>query len=78
MSEQKTLLIADDNRPLALAGVMGGEGSGVSDDTQHLFLECAFFSPLAIAGKARGYGLHTDSSHRFERGVDPELQNRAM
>jgi len=73
-----TLLIADDNKPLALAGIMGGEGSGVSDDTQHLFLECAFFNPLAIAGKARGYGLHTDSSHRFERGVDPELQNKAM
>jgi len=73
-----TLLIADDNKPLALAGIMGGEGSGVSDDTQHLFLECAFFSPLAIAGKARGYGLHTDSSHRFERGVDPELQNKAI
>ena len=73
-----TLLIADDKKPLALAGIMGGEGSGVSDDTQHLFLECAFFNPLSIAGKARGYGLHTDSSHRFERGVDPELQFKAM
>jgi len=73
-----TLLIADDKKPLALAGIMGGEGSGVSDDTQHLFLECAFFNPLAIAGKARENGLHTDSSHRFERGVDPELQFKAM
>ena len=73
-----TLLIADDTKPLALAGVMGGENSGVTDDTKHLFLECAFFTPLAIAGKARDFGLHTDSSHRFERGVDPELQVKAM
>ncbi|MCW9056519.1 MAG: phenylalanine--tRNA ligase subunit beta [Gammaproteobacteria bacterium] len=73
-----TLLIADDSKPLALAGVMGGENSGVTDDTKHLFLECAFFTPLAIAGKARDFGLHTDSSHRFERGVDPELQFKAM
>jgi phenylalanyl-tRNA synthetase beta chain len=77
-ASDSTLLITDDNKPLALAGIMGGEGSGVSDDTQHLFLECAFFSPLAIAGKARENGLHTDSSHRFERGVDPELQHKAM
>ncbi|MFW2371978.1 MAG: phenylalanine--tRNA ligase subunit beta [Gammaproteobacteria bacterium] len=75
---ENTLLIADEDKPLALAGIMGGEGSGVADSTQHLLLECAFFSPLAIAGKAREYGLHTDSSHRFERGVDPELQARAM
>ncbi len=75
---ENTLLIADESRPLALAGIMGGEGSGVSDNTKHLFLECAFFSPLAIAGRARGFGLHTDSSHRFERGVDPELQFKAM
>ncbi len=74
----KTLLIADANRPLALAGVMGGEGSAVSDATQNIFLESAFFAPLAIAGRARDYGLHTDSSHRFERGVDPELQAKAM
>ena len=73
-----TLLIADDQKPLALAGIMGGEGSGVADETQHLFLECAYFSPLAIAGKAREYGLHTDSSHRFERGVDPELSFKAI
>jgi len=75
---ENTLLITDESRPLALAGIMGGEGTGVSDDTKHLFLECAFFSPLSIAGRARGFGLHTDSSHRFERGVDPELQFKAM
>ena len=74
-----TLLIADADKPLALAGIMGGEGSGVDiEKTQHLFLECAFFMPLAIAGRAREYGLHTDSSHRFERGVDPELPASAM
>ena len=57
---------------------MGGSDSAVSDTTQAVFLECAFFTPLAIAGKARNFGLHTDSSHRFERGVDPELQFRAI
>ncbi|WP_438970905.1 phenylalanine--tRNA ligase subunit beta [Methylophaga sp.] len=73
-----TLLITDESGPLAMAGVMGGEGSGVTDATQNIFLEAAFFSPEAIAGKARSYGLHTDSSHRFERGVDPELARSAM
>ena len=74
----KTLVIADAQKPLSLAGVMGGEGSGVTDSTKNIFLECAFFAPLAIAGRAREYGLHTDSSHRFERGVDPTLQTLAM
>jgi len=73
-----TLVIADDSAALAIAGVMGGIESSVTDKTQHIFLESAFFSPLAIAGRARGYGLHTDSSHRFERGVDPELAIQAM
>ena len=73
-----TLVIADDSQALALAGVMGGKPSSVTSDTQDIFLECAFFAPLAIAGKARSYGLHTDSSHRFERGVDPQLQNEAI
>ena len=73
-----SLVIADDREALALAGVMGGKASSVTDSTQDIFLECAFFAPLAIAGKARSYGLHTDSSHRFERGVDPQLQNDAI
>lgn len=73
-----TLVIADDARPLALAGVFGGEYSGVSDTTQDILLECAFFAPLAIMGKSRRLGLHTDSSHRFERGVDPEMQHKVM
>lgn len=74
----ESLVIADHARPLALAGVMGGEASGVSSDTVDLFLESAFFEPISIAGKARGFGLHTDSSHRFERGVDFELQRKAI
>ncbi|WP_277051780.1 phenylalanine--tRNA ligase subunit beta [Zestomonas thermotolerans] len=73
-----TLVIADHQRPLAIAGVMGGEHSGVSDNTRDLFLESAFFDTVAVAGKARSYGLHTDSSHRFERGVDSQLARAAM
>jgi len=73
-----TLVIADHQRALAIAGVMGGEHSGVSDKTRDLFLESAFFDCIAIAGKARSYGLHTDSSHRFERGVDWQLAREAM
>ena len=75
---EETLLIADEKGPLALAGIMGGESSGIAEDTTDLFLECAFFAPLTIAGKARSYGLHTDASHRYERGVDPQLQQQAM
>ncbi|MBD9427753.1 phenylalanine--tRNA ligase subunit beta [Pseudomonas sp. PDM15] len=73
-----TLVIADHNRALAIAGVMGGEHSGVSDKTRDLFLESAFFDTISVAGKARSYGLHTDSSHRFERGVDSQLARNAM
>ncbi len=73
-----TLVIADDKQALALAGIMGGSETAVSDTTTDVFLECAFFIPTAIAGKARQYGLHTDSSHRFERGVDPFLQAKAI
>ena len=73
-----TLVIADHNRALAIAGVMGGEHSGVSAKTRDLFLESAFFDTIVVAGKARSYGLHTDSSHRFERGVDSQLARHAM
>ena len=76
--DDNTLVIADQKQALALAGVMGGGSSAVSQTTRHIFLECAFFNPVAIAGKARQYGLHTDSSHRFERGVDFTLQSRAI
>lgn len=75
--DDATLVIADERGPLAMAGVMGGEQSGVGAKTRDIFLESAFFSPLAVAGQARGYGLHTDASHRFERGVDPLLAREA-
>lgn len=73
-----TLVIADHQRALAIAGVMGGEHSGVSETTRDLFLESAFFEPVSVAGKARSYGLHTDASHRYERGVDWQLARTAM
>ena len=73
-----TMLITDANGPVAIAGVMGGERSGVQGNTVDVFLECAFFAPLAVAGTARRYGLHTDASHRYERGVDHELQLDAI
>ncbi|MGL4821658.1 MAG: phenylalanine--tRNA ligase subunit beta [Plesiomonas shigelloides] len=73
-----TLVVADHSRPLAMAGIFGGEYSGVTAETKDVLLECAFFSPLSITGRARAYGLHTDSSHRFERGVDYAVQNKAM
>ena len=73
-----TLVIADDNGAIALAGIMGGLSTSVTDSTNQIFFECAHFSRLAITGKARQYGLHTDSSMRFERGVDPMLPERAL
>jgi phenylalanyl-tRNA synthetase beta chain len=76
--DKDTLVIADDNGPVAMAGVMGGEYTGVNADSKDIFFECAFFSPLAIAGTARRYGLHTDASHRYERGVDSHLQRQAL
>ncbi|KKL92119.1 hypothetical protein LCGC14_1887890, partial [marine sediment metagenome] len=74
----KTLVIADREKPIAIAGIMGGEHSGVSPKTRDLVLEAAYFDPITLAGKARHYGLHTDASHRFERGVDYELTRAAM
>ncbi|MDA8255347.1 MAG: phenylalanine--tRNA ligase subunit beta [Betaproteobacteria bacterium] len=73
-----TALIADDEKPLAMAGVMGGEHSGIGEQTKDLFLESAFFPPSAIAGKARALGFSSDASHRYERGVDFELQRKAI
>ena len=74
----RTALIADDARALAMAGVMGGELSGVTDATREIFLESAFFAPTAIAGQARALGFASDASHRFERGVDFELPRQAI
>ncbi len=73
-----TLVIADHEAPLAIAGVMGGADSSVTGVTSDILFESAFFAPEAMAGRARRYGLHTDSSHRFERGVDPAGQVRAV
>jgi phenylalanyl-tRNA synthetase beta chain len=73
-----TLVIADRCRSVALAGIMGGSEASVNAGTRNILLESAFFAPQAISGKARGYGLHTDSSRRFERGVDPRLQEKAV
>jgi phenylalanyl-tRNA synthetase beta chain len=74
----ETLVIADAKGACALAGIMGGNASAVSAGSRRIFLESAFFTPEAIQGKARSYGLHTDSSHRFERGVAPDLQRHAI
>lgn len=76
--QPNTLVIADSKGALAMAGIFGGEASGVNENTTDVVLESAFFAPLAITGRARQYGLHTDASHRFERGVDPQLARDAM
>ena len=73
-----TLVIADEKQALSIAGLMGGEASAVSDSTQNILLESAFFYPDAIAGKSRQYGFGSDSSFRFERGVDFALQEDAI
>jgi len=72
------VVIADEARPLAVAGIMGGFDSRVTDATRNVFLEAAHFAPSAIMGRARKLGLHTDASHRYERGVDPALPKRAI
>jgi phenylalanyl-tRNA synthetase beta chain len=76
--DPSVLVIADRAKVLGLAGIMGGEHSGVRADTADILLEVAFFQPAAIAGRGRRYGLVTDASQRFERGVDPTLQERAI
>jgi phenylalanyl-tRNA synthetase beta chain len=73
-----SLIIADHAGPIAIAGVMGGSDSAIDDQTSDIVLEAAHFTKRGVAGTARSYGLHTDSSHRFERGVDPLLPEKAM
>ncbi len=75
---EDVLAICDASGPVALAGIMGGEATAVSGETCNILLESAWFNPAVIMGKARDYGLHTDASHRFERGVDAEGQARAV
>ena len=74
----EVLVIADGRGAVGLAGIMGGQSTAVSDATTDVFLEAAFFAPNAVAGRARGYGMHTDASMRFERGVDPSAQQRGI
>ena len=76
--DKTTLVITDQSKALAMAGIMGGDESSVGNGTSDILFESAWFNPLAIAGKARNYGKHTDSSHRFERGVDSDLQVSAI
>ncbi len=73
-----TLVIADSQGAVGIAGIFGGEASGISEDTVDVLFESAFFSPVAIKGRARSYGLDTDAARRFERGVDPEGQYLAL
>ena len=74
----RALLITNQDGPIALAGVMGGQNSGIRDQTRNILLEAAFFSPDAIRRSVSKFGLHTDASHRFERGVDPTGQSAAI
>ena len=73
-----TVLITDESGPIGMGGVMGGLSTAVTDDSRDIFLECAFFNPKSIAGRARSYGMNTDAAHRFERGVDWQGQINAM
>lgn len=76
--DNDVLVIADDSGAIGLAGIMGGQDTSVSTSTRDVFFEAAHFAPTAIAGRARRYGLHTDASLRFERGVDPDAPRRAI
>ncbi|MEL0270686.1 MAG: phenylalanine--tRNA ligase beta subunit-related protein, partial [Gammaproteobacteria bacterium] len=76
--DKDTLVIADNKSAIAMAGIMGGESTSTQPDSTKILYEAAFFEPVNIAGKARSYGLHTESSLRFERGVDFELAEKAI
>ncbi|NIL93661.1 MAG: phenylalanine--tRNA ligase subunit beta [Woeseiaceae bacterium] len=73
-----TLVISDDSGAIGIGGIMGGFGTAVTEETRDVFLEAAFFTQEIVGGRARSYGMHTDASLRFERGVDPEGQARAI
>jgi len=73
-----TLVIADKSKILAIAGIIGEKKYSINLKTKSIFLSCAFFNPLAISCSARRYGIHTESSHRYEYGVDPQIQNYAI
>lgn len=76
--DSDVLVIADGSGAIGIAGIMGGQGTAVSETTKNVFLESAFFAPAVIAGRARRFGVHTDASVRFERGVDSMHQARAI
>ncbi len=76
--DSDTLVISDDSGPIGLAGIMGGLSTAVIEDSVNVFFEAAFWPPAVVAGRARAYGLHTDASLRFERGVDPAGQAQAV
>ena len=76
--DERFLLICDESGPVALGGVMGGLSTSVTEETTNVFFECAWFAPDAIVGRARALGLTTDAAHRYERGVDPDLQISAI
>lgn len=76
--DEDVLIIADASGPIGLAGIMGGASTSVTERTQDVFFEAAFFAPDSLLGRARRFGLHTDASMRFERGVDFALQERAI
>ncbi len=76
--DEDVLAICDSEGPVAIAGIMGGLDSGVTSETKDILFESAYFNPATIMGKARAFGMHTDASHRFERGVDPQGQELAV
>ncbi len=75
---ESTLVISDSQKPLALAGIMGGKYSSINNDSKDILLECAYFEPVAIRLTARHFGIKTDSSYRFERGIDPTMQENVI
>ena len=75
---EEDIMICDDKGPLCIAGVFGGKNSGVSENTTTIFLESAYFNPVAIRKTAKRHGLSTDASFRFERGIDPEITQYAL
>lgn len=75
---EEDLMICDDKGPMCIAGVFGGKDSGVSEDTTNIFLESAYFNPVSVRKTAKRHGLSTDSSFRFERGIDPSITEYAL
>ena len=75
---EEDLMICDAEKPLCIAGIFGGENSGVSKETNSIFLESAYFNPVSIRKSAKRHALNTDASFRFERGIDPNITKYAL